>query len=166
MQSTPLVGPVADLGSGRFYAHPSMTHSKAIGFAVATLFAALWAFPLARAISFFRWAQAYFADGQSINASNDLRFSTTLLASYSISLLAALGLAWLISRRPGLAFLLPVGFLIFAAVEVLWIRPESPIHLFPTIRPWRPAFISISAVAIAAVFTYFPPRYPNKRNAS
>src|SRR2546423_648055 len=113
-----------------------MKHANAIGFACATLFAALWACPLARAISFFHWAQGYFNDSQSINASNDLRFSTALLASYSLSLLAAFALAWLIARRPGLAFVLPVGLHIFAATEVLWLRPESPIHLFPTIAPW------------------------------
>ena len=70
-----------------------MKAKKAIGLAAAFLFAALWAFPLARAISFFRWAQDYFSQTSSLNASNDLRFSTSLLASYSVSLLAAFALA-------------------------------------------------------------------------
>lgn len=129
-----------------------MKARKAIGLAAAFLFATLWAFPLARAISFFRWAQDYFSETSSLNASNDLRFSTSLLASYSVSLLAAFAVVWLLSRRRRIAFVLPVGLLVFAAAEVLWLRPESPIHLFPTIAPWRPAFISITAVAIAAFF--------------
>ena len=142
-----------------------MKAKKAIGLAAAFLFAALWAFPLARAISFFRWAQDYFSQTSSLNASNDLRFSTSLLASYSVSLLAAFALAWLLSRRPHFAFVLPVSLLAFAAVEVLRLRPESPIHLFPTIAPWRPAFISITAVAIAAFFIYAPRLNRNERNA-
>ena len=129
-----------------------MKHSKAIGFAAASLFAGLWAFPLARAISFFRWAQDYFSETGSLNASNDLRFSVSLLASYFVSLLAAFAFAWLLSRRPRLVFVLPGGLIAFAAVEVLWLRPESPIQLFPTIAPWRPALISIAAVAIPALY--------------
>ena len=143
-----------------------MKAKKAIGLVAATLFAALWAFPLARAISFFRWAQGYFSESSSVNASNDLRFSTALLVSYSISLLAAFAFAWLISGRPRIAFIVPIGLLTFAAVEVLRLRPESPIHLFPTIVPWRPAFISVAAVAITAIFIYAPRLNRNEQNAS
>lgn len=49
-----------------------MKLSKAIGLSVAALLAALWAVPLARAASFFRWAQDYFSADGTINASNDL----------------------------------------------------------------------------------------------
>src|SRR5947208_13124743 len=66
-----------------------MKHSKAIGFAAAVLFAALWAIPLARAVAFFRWAQGYFSETSSINASNDLHFSFCLLDCYLVSLLEA-----------------------------------------------------------------------------
>src|SRR6185503_8210627 len=97
-----------------------MKHSKAIGFAAACLFAAIWAFPLARAISFFRWAQDYFSETSSINASNDLHFSFWLLACYPVSLLAAFVFAWLHSRRPRFWLLLPGALLAFAAGEVLW----------------------------------------------
>ena len=142
-----------------------MKAKKTIGLVTATVFAALWAFPLARAISFFRWAQDYSSESSSLNASNDLRFSTALLVSYSVSLLAALAFAWLLSRRLSIAFVLPIGFLAFAAVEVLRLRPESPIHLFPTIAPWRPAFISVAAVAITAIFIYAPRLNRNERNA-
>lgn len=142
-----------------------MKAKKAIGLATAILFAALWAFPLARAISFFREAQEASNESSSYNAFIDLHFSTLLLASYSISLLAALFLSWLIFYRPGIAFLLPVGLLMFAVGEVLWIRPEMPIHLFPTIAPWRPAFISTATAAIAALFVFFPPTNSNGRNA-
>jgi hypothetical protein len=142
-----------------------MTRPKSIGLATGILFGALWVLPLARAISFFLWAKQYFAEDGSIDASNDLLFSKLLLASYFVSLLAGVGLAWLISRRPGLAFLAPIGFLLFAVIEVLWIRPEAPIVFFPAMLPWRPAFICVSAVLIAAAFTYFPPRESDQRNA-
>lgn len=123
---------------------------KVIGIAAVFLFAALWAIPLTRAVSFFQSARDYFNETNSLDASNDLRFGTSLLASYSLSVLAAFVLGWLLSRRPHIAFVLPVVLLAFASAEVLWLRPESPIHLFPIIAPWRPAWISIAAVAIAA----------------
>ena len=142
-----------------------MKHSKVIGFVAAALFAALWAFPLARAISFFRWAHDYFSETSSINASNDLHFSSWLLGCSLVSLLAALAFAWLLSQRPRLWLLLPAALLAFAAGEVPWLRPEVPIHLLPTMTPWRPVFISIVAVAIAALFIYFPRTDPHERNA-
>ena len=134
--------------------HRSMKPSKAIGFGAAALFVALWSLPLVRAISLFRESQAYFAETGSINASNDVAFSTALLSSYAISLLAALALAWFLSRRPHLVFLFPGAALVFAVVEVLRFRPESPIVLVPTIAPWRPALISIAAAVSAAIFIY------------
>ena len=142
-----------------------MKHSKAIGVAAAVLFAALWVFPVARAVSFFRWAQDYFHETSSINASNDLHFSSWLLGCYLVSLLAAFAFAWLLTRRPRFWLLLPGALLAYAAGEVLWLRPETPIHLFPTMTPWRPVFISVVAVAIAAVFIYFPRTDRNERNA-
>jgi len=142
-----------------------MKPSKAIGFGAAILFVALWSLPLARAISLFRESQAYFAETGSINASNDIAFSAALLSSYAVSLLAALALAWFLSLRPHLVFLLPVIALVFAVVEVLRLRPESPIALFPTIAPWRPALISIAAAATAALFIYTPRLNTNDRNA-
>ena len=112
------------------------------------------------------WApEHYFAETASINASNDVAFSTALLSSYAVSLLAALALAWFLSRRPHLVFLLPIIALVFAVVEVLRLRPESPIALFPTIAPWRPALISIAAAATAALFIYAPRLNTNDRNA-
>ena len=133
-----------------------MKHSKAIGFGAAILFVALWSLPLVRAVSLFRESQSDFAGSGSIHASNDVAFSTALLSSYAISLLAALVLAWFLSRRPHLLFLLPVMALVFAVAEVLRLQPESPIVLFPTIQPWRPALISIAATAAAACFIYAP----------
>jgi len=140
----------------RFYAYRKMKRSKTIAIAAATLFAALWAYPLARAISFFSWAQDYFSETSSINASNELRFSSWLLACYLVSLLAAFAFAWLLFRRLRFWLILPGALLAFAAGEVLWLRPEAPIHLFPTMAPWRPVFISFVAVGIAALLSYFP----------
>jgi hypothetical protein len=119
---------------------------KVIGIAAVVVFAALWAIPLARAVSFFQSARDYFNETNSLDASNDLRFGASLLASYSLSIVAALVLGWLLSRRLHIAFVLPVVLLAFASVEVLWLRPESAIHLFPIIAPWRPAWISLAAV--------------------
>src|SRR4051812_33199055 len=90
-----------------FYTLHKMKHPKAIAFTATTMFAALWACPLARAISFFRQSQDYFRETSSINASNDIHFSSWLLACYAISLLVAFA---------------------FAPGEVLWLHPEVPIH--------------------------------------
>ena len=142
-----------------------MKRSKAIGFGAAALLGALWSLPLARAIALFRESQAYFARTGSINASNDVAFSTALLSSYAVSLLAAFALAWFLSRRPHLVFLLPVVALVFAVVEVLWLRPEAPVVLVPTIAPWRPDFISIAAAVTGAIFMYAPRLNTNARIA-
>lgn len=141
-----------------------MKSSKAIGFGAAILFVALWSLPLARAISLVRESQAYFAETDSINASNDVAFSNALLSSYAVSLLAALALAWFLSRRPHLVFLLPGVALVFAVCEVLRLRPESPIVLIPTMAPWRPALISIAAAVAAAIFIHAPRLNTNDRN--
>ena len=133
-----------------------MKLSNNIGFSAAGLFAALWAFPVARAASSFRRAQDYFRETGSINASNDLHFSSGLLGCYLASLLAAFAFAWLVTRRPRLWLLLPGALLAYAAGEVLWLRPEVPIHLFPTMTPWRPVCISAVGVVITAAFVYLP----------
>lgn len=131
-----------------------MKHSKLIGIGCAVLVATLWASPLARALSFSRWAHAYFAETRSINAANDVWFSSSLLASYVVSLLAALLLAWFLFRSSRLVFLLPVGLVAFAVIAVIRLQPESPIHLFPAMRPWRPALISLAAAAFGALLHY------------
>lgn len=141
-----------------------MNHSKVIGYSTALLFAALWAFPVARAASFFHGAQDYFRETSSINASNDLRFSSTLLGCYLVSLLAALAFAWLITRHPRFWLLLPGGLLAYAVGEVLWLRPETPIHLFPTMSPWRPVWISAVGVVIAVALAYLPRTDSQDRN--
>jgi hypothetical protein len=133
-----------------------MKLSKTIGFSVAALLAALWAVPLARAASFVRWAQDYFSADGTINASNDLRYSVWLLACYVVSLLAAFAFAWVVARRPRLLLLLPGAFAAYAAGEVIWLRPETPIHLFPTMAPWRPVILTGLALAVAALFNYVP----------
>ncbi len=129
-----------------------MKASKAIGCGAAILFVGLWSLPLARAISLFRESQAYFAETGSISASNDVAFSTALLSSYMVSLICALTLGWLLSRRAHLVLALPVIAIIYAVAEVLRLHPETPIILIPSIAPWRPALISIAAVGAAAVF--------------
>ena len=119
------------------------------GFVVAIIFTALWVGPLLRAVNFFRDARAVFAGVHSINAANDLWFSGKLLASYSVSLLASFVVARTVSRVARLILIVPMGILGFAVAEVIKIRPESPIVLFPLMVPWRPAFISMVAVSVA-----------------
>jgi hypothetical protein len=142
-----------------------MKQSKAIGFSAAVLFAGLWALPLARAVSFVRWAQDYLREDMTLNAANDFHYSTWLLGCYAASLLATFAFAWLLVRRPRFWLLLPGALLAYAACEVLWLRPEVPIHLFPMMVPFRPALISVVAVAIAALFIYFPRRDHHDRKA-
>jgi hypothetical protein len=134
-----------------------MNPKNVIGIVAAILFASLWALPLSRATSFVRAARDYSNETSSLDASDDLHFATSLLLSYSLSVVASFGLAWLVSRRPHLAFVVPAGLGLFAAAEVLWLHPESPVHLLPTISAWRPALISITAVAIAAILEVMLP---------
>ncbi len=141
------------LGQWFLRAPPSqMKHPRSIAFATAGLFIVLWAVPLARAIFFIHWAQNYLRVDMTLNAANDLHYSTWLLACYAVSLLTAYAFAWLLFWRPTLWSLLPGAWLAFAAVEVIWLHPEMPIHLFWAMVPWRPAIISVVSVAIAATF--------------
>lgn len=133
-----------------------MKRSKLIGIGSAALFVALWVVPLARAISFVRWAQEYFREDGTVNASNDLHYSVWLLACYAASLILAFAFAWLLYRRFRVILLLPGALLAFAACKVMWLHPEEPIALFPTMWPWYPVLISLVALAIAVLFFYFP----------
>lgn len=135
-----------------------MKPKNVIGIVAAILFASLWALPLSRATSFVRVARDYSNETGSLDASNDLLFGTSLLASYSISVVVGFAVAWLLSRRPHIAFVLPVGLIVFAAVEVLRLEPEAPIHLFASMTPWRPAWFSIAAVAVAVGLNATLPR--------
>jgi len=130
--------------------------SKKFGIAVAALFTGLWAYPLYRAVSYLGWARDYYHETASINAGNDLNLAWSLVASYSVAVLAALALAYVIFRHPRFRLLLPMGLADLSVIEVLWLRPEVPIHLFPTMMPWRPALLNVMAVAIAVVVIYAP----------
>ncbi|MDB6023988.1 MAG: hypothetical protein JWM68_211 [Verrucomicrobiales bacterium] len=131
-----------------------MKASKIFGIATAILFTALWALPLARAISLFREAEEYLAETNSMNASNDVWYSSHLLVSYTVSLCAGFALAWFIFWRPRLVFVLSFGVLLYVVIEIIRFKPEEPIVLIPTMHPWRPARISLAAVAVAALFHY------------
>jgi hypothetical protein len=133
-----------------------MKLSKTAGFAVAGVFAALWAVPLARAASFVLVAQDVFSTEGTINASNDLRYSVWLLAGYVVSLLVAFAFAWVVAWRPRLLLFLPGAFAVYAAGEVIWWKPETPIHLFPTMAPWRPVVLTGLALAGAVLVACLP----------
>jgi hypothetical protein len=129
-----------------------MTHSKAIGIGSAVLFATLWAIPLERAISYFLWAQTYYAETASLDAADDVRFSSSLLASYFVSLLAALGLSWFAFRCSRLVFLLPFSLVAVAVITVIELHLEAPIVLFPTMHPWKPAYVTLASFVIGLLF--------------
>jgi hypothetical protein len=135
-----------------------MTRANAIGLSTAVLFVALWAFPLARAVSFFGWAQDYLRADHTLNASNDFSYSLWLLVCYGISLFAALVFAWLLSRKPRLLLLIPGAALAVGVGEVFCLRPEEPIHLFPAINPLRPALFSVMALAVTFFIVCICPR--------
>jgi hypothetical protein len=133
-----------------------MKLSKTIGFSVGILLADLWAVALGRAASFVRWAQDYCSADGSINASNDLHYSVWLLGCYVVSLMTAFAFSWVVARLPRLLLLLPGAFAAYAADEVIWLRPETPIHLFPTMVIRRPIILTGLALAIAAWFSCLP----------
>ncbi len=118
----------------------------------------LWCIPLTRAFGLYRKSQRYFAETGSIDAGRDMDFSLALLLSYTWSLGAALGVVWCLFSRPRAVFALPVCVVLFAAYEVIRIRPEEPIVFFPSMHPYRPAIISILALLVALALRYFPRR--------
>ena len=130
-----------------------MKRQKVIAFAVAFLFVALWSLPLVRAVSLLRESRAYFAETGSIEAANDLSFSSSLLISYIVSLAAAFTVAWMYSRFASWLLVFPVLILGYSVTEILRVSPEEVIVLFPVMRPWRPATFSLIALAVA--FTVF-----------
>jgi hypothetical protein len=133
-----------------------MKHSKAIGIGSAVLSAMLWAIPLERAISYFLWSRAYYAESSSMDAADDVSFSSSLLASYLVSLLGALVLSWFLYRCSRFVFLLLFGLVAFAAITVIKLHPEAPIVLFPTMRPWTPAYFTLTCVVLGELFHYAP----------
>ena len=118
----------------------------------------LWCLPFARAVSFYRESCDYLRETGSSDAGGDVDFSLDLLHSYTYSLGAALAVVWCLSVRPRIAFVLPIVAVLFAAYEVLRIRPEEPIVLFPAMHPYRPAIISIVALLVALAIRFLPRR--------
>ena len=125
---------------------------KTIGISVAAVCAGVWIVPLYRAWSLFEQSRAYMAETGSINAATDLMFSRDLLVSYLTAILVGILLPFLYIRRPRLPVLLPTIAIIYSAIHVLLLRPESPIVFFPTMRPWFPGQIGIVAGLIGIYF--------------
>lgn len=146
-------------------AAPAMKVSTIIAFAAAILFAALWSVPLVRAFSLLDSSQAYFAETGSINAANDLSFSSTLVISYIVSLTAAFTVACLYSRSRSWLLIIPFVILGYSVIEVLRVRPEEVIVLFPVMRLWRPATFSLIALAVALALFYANRRSSNTLDA-
>ena len=142
-----------------------MKRQKAIAFAVAFLFVALWSLPLIRAVSLLRESQAYFGETGSINAASDLSFSSSLLVSYIVSLVAAFTVAWMYSRFASWLLVFPVLILGYSVTEILRVRPEEVIVLFPVMHPWRPATFSVIALVVAFTLFYVQRHYAKTRNA-
>lgn len=123
--------------------------SKLLAIGAGVGFAGLWSVPLARAISYWRWSLGYFKETSSTDAAGDLRYSGELIEAYSISLLAAWGLVWLLARRPSPLLALPLVVLGVVAIRVWRIHPEVPIHLFPVMPAWQPAELSVATLGFA-----------------
>jgi hypothetical protein len=131
-----------------------MGHSKTIGIGSAVLFTALWAFPLGRAISFFRDAKSYFQETSSLDAATDLWYSKCLLESYVLSLSCVLALCLFVFSRPRPVFLLPFFLVAFSVIDLIAIHPEEPILLGILMPPWLPAYISVASFAVGALFHF------------
>jgi hypothetical protein len=118
----------------------------------------LWSWPFARAVAFYRESCGYLAETSSSDAARDVDFSLDLLHSYTYSLAAAFVVAWCIAKGRRTPFLLPPAFIVlFAAFEVLRLHPEEPIVLIPSMRPYRPAIISLVALVVAVAVRSLPP---------
>jgi len=133
-----------------------MTRSAKLSVATAILFVTLWALPVYRAILFLIEARKDY-DG-SMDRATDIVFSDWILITYAASLLCCLGLAWLLSRRSGIAFLFPIAAYLWKVGCVIYCKPEEGIVIFPTIDVIGFACFHLAIFFTAALFFYFPPR--------
>ncbi len=129
---------------------------KTISIVALILFVALWEQPLEQAFKLLLDSQEYYDATRSVDAHNDLTYSFMLLGSYQFSLLASFVFSWLLYRNARLLMLIPAALLVYAALEVLRIRPEAPIVFFPTIHFLRPSIISFAAACMAYLIAYPP----------
>lgn len=113
--------------------------------------AGIWAANLLDAWGFHGWAVEYFADTQSINASNDLGLANGLLCT-AVLAVAAVGLV--VTRTlAGRAMQYQGWLLVLLFLMGIWWRlrdPAHPIVLFPTmdVLPLLPAAAWCTAVAL------------------
>lgn len=133
-----------------------MKTGKVTAFGAIALFSLLWMIPLSRALSFYQWARE--CDVHStINSSNDLRFSSALLASYTLSLITGFAFAWFLSRQSRLAFFSFMFCGVLVVLDLVRISPEGPIHLIPTMWLWRPFDLTLATgVAITVILKMTP----------
>lgn len=118
-----------------------MTRSGTIRLRLIALVIAAWLLPLIRAVHLLDYVIR--EDTGSINAANDIRFAQSLVVSYGFSLAVGVAIAWFLpGRRTRLWVLPPVASLLVAA-HVVWLAPESVIFVFPTMRPFQPALLSL-----------------------
>lgn len=135
-----------------------MNRNNCSVYLIGALAVLLWCLPFARAVRFYLESCEYLRETGSSEAGGDVDFGLDLLYSYSYSLGSALAIAWCFSARPRIAFVLPIFAVLFAAYEVLRVRPEEPIVLFPAMHPYRPAIISIVALLGALAIRFLPRR--------
>ena len=135
-----------------------MNRNKSIAYLIGLVAVLLWSVPFSRAVDLYRQSSSYLSETSSSDAGEDVGFSLDLLHSYTYSLGAALVVVWCLASRPRFLFALPVCAALFAACEVIRIRPEVPIVHFPLMHPYRPAIISVLALLVALALRYLPRR--------
>ncbi len=130
---------------------PRTVRSKVLAWVLAFAFGALWSVPLARAFDFLHAATQTYAEDDSMDSYNDHLLAVLFVASYALSLLAALFIAWLCTRARPWLLLLPLLLAADTAVEVIRVKPEEVIVLIPVMLPWHPALLNLAAVTTACV---------------
>ena len=97
----------------------------------------LWFVPAIRAVRFGKWAWDGYADTGSINAWNDWHFATSLGLAYLLSGASSILICWLLLRAQNVVRWTLWGISILCLSHLIWLAPEEPIVLFPTLSPLR-----------------------------
>jgi hypothetical protein len=142
-----------------------MNRTKRLAYILGAVAILLWVLPYARAVKLYWESSTYLTETGSSDAGRDVDFSLDLLHSYTYSVAAALLVAWCVgSGRRTPLFVLPAFIILFAVFEVLRIHPENPIVFFPSMRPYRPAIISLAGLGVALAVRWFPPTLTARAN--
>jgi len=126
-----------------------MTRTATIRILLIAVASAAWALPLARAVRLLSYALS--VDDGSIDTANDTGFGSSLVMSYCFSFAVALTIAWLLPSTRAWMLFLPLAGSLLVAADVIRLRPESVIVIFPTMYPFRPALFSLFIAGAGAL---------------